>query len=93
VTIGVLYLDFLLPGARSLKDKRRIIKSMKQQMRNRYNCSVAETEYHDYWQRARITVCVVSNESAHANTQLNGIARFAQSRPGADLADYQIEML
>jgi len=93
VTIGVLHIDLLIPGARSLKDKRRVVKSLKQQMRNRFNCSVAETDYHDVWQRARISICVVSNESRHANTQLNEIVRFASSKNGAEMADYQIEML
>ncbi len=93
MTIGVLHIDFLIPGARSLKDKRRVIKSLKQRMGNRFNCSVAETDYQDLWQRARLTVCVVSNESRHANTQLNEIARFASQANGADMVDYQIEML
>jgi len=93
MTIGVLHIDLLIPGARSLKEKRRVLKSLKQQMHNRFNCSVAETDYQDLWQRARLTVCVVSNESRHANTQLNEIVRFASSKGGADLIDYQIEML
>lgn len=93
MTIGVLHIDLLIPGARSLKDKRRVVKSMKQVMRNRFNCSVAETEYHDMWQRARLTACVVSSDSRHTNTQLNEIARFASTARDAQLLDYQIEML
>jgi uncharacterized protein YlxP (DUF503 family) len=93
VTIGVLHLDFRIPGARSLKDKRRVMQSLKQVMRNRYNCSVAEVEFKDTWGRARLAVCVVSDESRHANQQLNEIARFAGSKRGAELTDYWIEML
>ena len=93
MTIGVLQMDFLIPGARSLKDKRRVIKSLKQLMRNRYNCSVAETEFLEHWGRARLAVCVVSNESRHANEQLNEIARFASTKNGAEMLDYRIEML
>ena len=93
MTIGVLQIDFLVPGARSLKDKRRVIKSLKQRISNRFNCSVAETDFQDVWQRAQLTVCVVSNESRHANTQLNEIARFAAQAGGAELVDYRIEML
>jgi uncharacterized protein len=93
VTIGVLQMDFLIPGARSLKDKRRVVKSLKQLMHNRFNCSVAETEFFDIWGRARIAACVVSNESRHANEQLNEIVRFAGEKAGAELLDYRIEML
>ena len=93
MTIGLLQMDFRIPGSRSLKDKRRVIKSLKQVMRNRYNCSVAETDFQDTWGRARIVVCVVSGDSRHANAQVNEIARFADSKAGAELVDYSIEMM
>lgn len=93
MTIGVLHVDMLVPGACSLKDKRRVLKSLKQLMHNRFNCSVAETEYQDIRGRAHLTVCVVSNDASHAHAQLTEIVRFASSKNGADLLDYQIEML
>ena len=93
MTIGVLQMDFLIPGARSLKDKRRVLSSLKQVIHNRYNCSVAEVELQDHWARARLAVCVVSGDSQHANTQLNEIARFASTKNGAELVDYTIEMM
>jgi len=86
-------MDFRIPGARSLKDKRRVIKSLKQLMRNRYNCSVAETDFKDQWGRAQVSACVVSDDSRFANTQLNEIVRFASTKDGAELLDYRIEML
>jgi uncharacterized protein YlxP (DUF503 family) len=86
-------MDFMIPGARSLKDKRRVVKSLKDQLRNKYNCSVAEVEYLELWSRARIAICVVSGESRHANTQLNEIAKYAMLRADAELVDYTIEML
>lgn len=93
MTIGLLQMDFMIPGARSLKDKRRVVKSLKDQLRNKYNCSVAEVEYLELWSRARIAICVVSGESRHANTQLNEIAKYAMLRADAELVDYTIEML
>lgn len=93
MTIGVLHIDFLIDGARSLKDKRRVVKSLKDQVRRRYNCAVAETEYQDLRQRARLTVVVVSNESRHANSQLSEITRFIETRIGGSIIDYQIELL
>ncbi len=93
MTIGVLYLEILVPGARSLKDKRGVLKSLKARMHDRFNCSVAETGHQDTWGRSQITVCVVSGESRHANTQLNEIVNFVSLRHDAQLADYRIEML
>jgi len=86
-------MDFLVPGARSLKDKRRAVKSLKERMRSRFNCSVAEIAFADKWGRARIAVCVVSTESRHANSQLDEIVRFAGHNDRAELLDYQIELL
>ena len=93
MTIGVLHIDLLIHGARSLKAKRRVVKSLKDRLRQRFNCSVAETDLQDVWTRARLTACVVSCESKHANTQLNEIVRFVSMNTEAELADYWIEML
>jgi len=93
MTIGVLHLSLLVHGARSLKDKRRVISSLKAQLHNRFNCAVAETDYLDMWQRAQLTACVVSKESRHANEQLDEIARFAGMHRDAELVNYEIELL
>ncbi|HOC68331.1 MAG: hypothetical protein BWX80_00847 [Candidatus Hydrogenedentes bacterium ADurb.Bin101] len=93
MTIGLLQLDLLLPEANSLKDKRRVLKSLKDRLHNRFNCSVAETEYQDTWRRSRIAVCVVGGETAHVNSQLSSIVAYVEGNGGAVLADYRIEML
>lgn len=93
MTIGVLKLDLLIRGARSLKDKRRVVKSLKDRIRHRFNTSVAEVDFLDEWRRARLAICVVSRESRFANTQLNEIARFASSNSTAEIANIDIEML
>ena len=93
MTIGLLQIDLRIGGARSLKDKRRVIKSLKQQLRNRFNCSIAEVGYKDQWGRARIAACVVGDDARFVNTQLNEIARFASNKGGAEVLDYTIEMM
>jgi uncharacterized protein YlxP (DUF503 family) len=93
VTIGLLQMDFLVPGSRSLKDKRRAMNSLKERLRNRYNCSVAEIGFEDKWARSHLAVCVVSGESAHVHTQLNEIVRFASNHHAAELTHHSIETL
>jgi uncharacterized protein YlxP (DUF503 family) len=93
LTIGLLTLDLIIPGARSLKDKRRVVKSLKDRIRNRFNSSVSEVDFLDEWRRARLAVCVVARESRFANTQLNEIARFAVANGRAEVANIEIEML
>jgi uncharacterized protein YlxP (DUF503 family) len=93
VTIGVLHIELLIPGSHSLKEKRRVVKSLKQQIHNRYNCSVAEIGEKDLWARATLAACVIGDDTRFVNAQLNEIARFAAQKNGAELLDYHIEML
>lgn len=89
--IGLLTIGLLIPGSRSLKDKRRVVKSLKEQLRSRYNCSVAETAHHELWGRAEVSICIVSSGGGHVNEQLHDILRFADNKPGMEIGDYHIE--
>lgn len=91
MTIGLLHMEFQIPGSRSLKDKRRAMSSLKERLRNRYNCSVAEIGFEDKWARSRLAVCVVSGEAGHVHSQLNEIVRFASNHHAAELIDHSIE--
>lgn len=93
MTIGLLTLDLLIHGSRSLKDRRRVVKSLKEQLRSRYNCSVAEVGSKEHWGRAQLAACVVGDDSRFVNAQLNEIARFACNKSGAEVVDYHIEMM
>ena len=93
MTIGLLKLDLSVPGSRSLKDKRRVVKSLKERMRNRYNCSVAEIGHKDHWTFCQLAVCVVGDDSQFVNTQLNEIARFAEQNANALVTGVNIEMM
>ena len=93
MTIGLLQIECTIPGSRSLKDKRRAIKSLKTLLRNRFNCSVAEIDYKDMWARSRLAVCVVSDETGHVSAQLNEIVRFAYQHHAVLVEDYDIEMM
>lgn len=69
------------------------MKSLKTRMRNRFNCSVAETGAKEQWARSELTVCVVSDDSRHVSQQLNEIEHFASRDRNALLLDYRIELL
>lgn len=93
MTIGLLQLKLRISASRSLKDRRRALKSLKERIRNRFNCSVAEVGEKNNWQHARLAICVVSDDSHHANSQLDEIARFASKNRDAEITDYSIELL
>ena len=65
--------------------------SLKTRLRNRYNCSVAETDHKDRWARSKLAICVVSDESGHVSSQLNEIIRFASQDKATEIDDYYIE--
>ncbi len=62
-----------LPGCMSLKDKRRVVKSLKDRIHHRFKVSVAETGQQDVWTRSEITVAVVATDSRNADQILDRI--------------------
>lgn len=65
MVVGVLQCEVHLPNAHSLKDKRSVIKRLKDQLRGRFNVSVAELAADEKWQRATIGLSVVGDERAY----------------------------
>ncbi|MEN8375736.1 MAG: DUF503 domain-containing protein [Gemmatimonadota bacterium] len=87
MVVGVLVWELEVVGARSLKDKRRVVKSLTERMRNRFNAGVAETAHQDVWQRAQLSACVVSNDRGHADSMLDAIDRFVANDGRARILD------
>lgn len=91
MTVAVLRLTLLLPS-RTLKEKRTIVKSVVERLRNRFNAAVAEVDALDTPSRAVIAAAVISTDPAHADGQLHQIARAVQEwRLDAELLDLQTE--
>lgn len=72
--IGALKVSLALHGNRSLKEKRRLVRSVKDKLKSRFNVSVAEVDDHDVHQRATLGVTVVAVDAAHADSQLQSVA-------------------
>jgi hypothetical protein len=87
VIVGVVTWELHLEGCHSLKDKRHILRSLKDRLRNKFNVSVAETDHNDLWQRAELTACVVSNERAHAQDVLRQADQLVAGASGARILD------
>jgi uncharacterized protein YlxP (DUF503 family) len=58
--VALLTIELRIEGAHSLKDKRQVLRSLKDRLRNTFNVSVAELEQTDLWQRATIGVVSIS---------------------------------
>ncbi|MGE5594758.1 MAG: DUF503 domain-containing protein [Hyphomicrobiales bacterium] len=74
MTVGILRIRMAVP-AETLKEKRSVVKSVIERVRQRFNAAVAEIKDLDDPGQATIAVVCVSNETAHADSQLGNIAR------------------
>ena len=79
MVVGIATWELHLNGCSSLKDKRRVVKSLKDRLHSRFNVSVAETDHHDRWQRAELTCCVVATDRRHAESVLSSADRLVGS--------------
>lgn len=70
--------DLSLPECSSLKDKRRVVKSLKDRIRGRFNVSVAETAYQEVWTRAQLSVAIVTTDGASADSVLDKLDQFIE---------------
>jgi len=87
VIVGVIVWELHLPASQSLKDKRSVLKSLKDRLHQRFNVSVAETAHQDLWQRAEITAAVVSTDRHHAESVLREADRLVAGADGARIVD------
>jgi hypothetical protein len=74
--VGILSVELHFPEAGSLKGKRKHVKSAKAQLQNRFGVSVAEVDYHDLWQRARLTVACVARGRREVDGLLDAAERY-----------------
>jgi len=93
MTIGVLQLELGIQDAMSLKDKRRVIKSLKDRIAHGHNVSIAEVGALDEHRRSVLGVAMVSNDSRYVEGALSKLVDFVRGVPQVDLMDYSIELL
>lgn len=93
MVIGVLELILYLPESHSLKEKRQVVKSVKDKVRNRFNVAIAEVDDLDLWQKARLGVCSLGNDRRQVNARLDQVVNFIDGLQVAVNIDSQIELL
>jgi uncharacterized protein len=85
VIVGVMTWELHLAACHSLKEKRHVLKSLKDRLHHRFNVSAAETAHHDLWQRAELTVCVVATDRV-----LREADRLVEGADGARIVDTSV---
>jgi len=78
--VGILAIELRFPEAGSLKDKRQYLRSAKAQLQNRFGASVAETGFHDVWQRAQLVIALAAAEAGALEHLMDGVERFLFSQ-------------
>jgi len=94
--IASLTLELRIEGAHSLKDKRQVVRSLKDELRAHFNVSVAELEETDLWQRATIGVVAISSSKDYLQGQMQLIEKQAvmiANDNGAEVVDTFVDYL
>ncbi len=92
--VGICSIRFRIPENGSLKDKRRILKSIISRVANKFNVSVAEVDDNDSWRLATLGISCVSNDKRHVNEVLSKVANFvSDARFEVEILDYKIEII
>ena len=93
MVVGLVRARLSIPEARSLKDKRSVVRSLKDRIRNRMNVSVAEIGDQDYWQVAEMGFVTVAAQADVVQTRISEIQKFLESNPRHILIDIRTELL
>ncbi len=91
--IGLLTIELHFPLARSLKEKRMVVKAIKDRLKGRFNAAVAETGYQELWQRSVVSAVTVGNEQRGLEGLLEAMVRDVESRFASELVDVSIELI
>ena len=92
MTVGVLEMRLAIREARDLKGKRRILKSLKDHIRNRFNVSVAEVGRQDARQHSEVAVAVAATDRRFADRVLAQVVNLVRTFPAVRIVDYWVEM-
>lgn len=90
--VGTLKARLLVREARSLKDKRQVVRSIKDRLANHFNVSIAEVDELDHQQLIVLGMAMVSNEAHHVKTTLGQIVEALRSHPVAELVDFELDV-
>jgi uncharacterized protein YlxP (DUF503 family) len=90
--IGCLTLEIHLPESRSLKDKRQVLRSLKDRLRHRFNVSVAELDGQDTWQHSVVGIVAISADAAYLEGALRAALEESERVLGRGLVGYDTEL-
>ncbi|KJS21517.1 MAG: hypothetical protein VR72_10275 [Clostridiaceae bacterium BRH_c20a] len=91
--IGSVAIKIFIPASASLKDKRRVVKSLITRLKNKFNVSVAEIDSLEEWQVSEIGIALVGNGTQILNKQISQVINFIEKEAEFQLIDIKTEIL
>jgi len=91
--VGLCTVELFIPESQSLKDKRQVLHSLKDRLREKFNLSVAEVDGQDLWQKAVVGLACVANEGRHVQQVMDQALNLIRSNPTLEVVRSQVELL
>ena len=91
--IGLLTVDIFLPSSGSLKEKRIVIKGLKDKIRHKFNVSIAEVDFLDKWQRARLAIVQAGNSYNFIEKNMTAIFTLIEANGICEITDHNLEYM
>ena len=89
--VGLLNIEIFIPGSASLKEKRMVLKSVKDRAHKKFNVSAAETGYQDKWQRSLLGFALVTEKEKYAQEALNKLFSWLDNEPAFEIVKFNFE--
>lgn len=90
MVVAVCYLELFDRSSSSLKEKRRLLNSLKERLKNRFNICIIEADHQDLWQRSRIAI-ITAGEQAVVDRTLNHVVKFVERMRRFQVLDCTVE--
>jgi len=89
--VAKITLEIFLPNATNLKEKRRKVNSLKDNLRNNFKVSVAEVDYENLWQRSKFLIAIPSKDRLNLERKIQKIFEFLKDDPEIEITSFEKE--
>ena len=93
MVVGILKVTLMIPGNNSLKGKRKVVKSILDKLRSKFNLAAAEVEDNDLWQKAGLGLALVGNDRRFINSSMDKILDYIYRTADAEIVDSDSEII
>ncbi len=93
IIVGLCTVELFIPESQSLKDKRQVLLSLKDRLREKFNLSVAEVDGQDLWQNAVLGLACVANEGRYVNQVCDQALNLIRSVHTVEIVQSRVELL